>query len=271
MGLQDKPKTPRFSQHVEHKRVATPLEDPVGTELEEEPVRLIEEGLTPLGDMEGHTPIKESVGLTPTGVTDGLTLKREIVGVTQHKEGAEPTTVTTTKEQGAAVDEDIKVIDLDTPEGVASEDVGEVSAMIITRLCQEFITIAHKPEQEQFWKDMGLHDFVQLNWGTSIGSDRECREFILNSTPVAMLVDGKVINITKEALAKIFQFGKGKERDMASRARAWQSQKFSTLKEKNGYKLTNCTNSNLVERLEFIQFIRASLYLQDRKNLITGV
>ncbi|CAM6104792.1 unnamed protein product [Calypogeia fissa] len=39
-------------------------------------------------------------------------------------------------------------------------------------------------------------------------------------------------------------------------------------KEKNGYKLHTCTDKNLVERLEFI---RAALYLQERRNIIIGV
>ncbi|CAM6119040.1 unnamed protein product [Calypogeia fissa] len=81
-------------------------------------------------------------------------------------------------------------------------------------------------------------------------------------------MDGEVIDLTKETLASIFKFGMGDAKDTTSRARAWHSQKFSTPKEKNEYKLSNCTNTSLVKRLEFI---RASLYLQDRKNLIARV
>ncbi|CAM6090638.1 unnamed protein product [Calypogeia fissa] len=57
-------------------------------------------------------------------------------------------------------------------------------------------------------------------------------------------------------------------KDIAVRARSWQSQKFMTPKEKNGYKLNTCTDKNLIERLEFI---RAALYLQKRRNVITNV
>ncbi|CAM6098768.1 unnamed protein product [Calypogeia fissa] len=82
------------------------------------------------------------------------------------------------------------------------------------------------------------------------------------------IVSGEVINILEESLANMFHLGMGETKDIAARARSWQSQKFTAPKEKNGYKLNTCTDKNLVERLEFI---RAALYLQERRNVITGV
>ncbi|CAM6121745.1 unnamed protein product [Calypogeia fissa] len=114
---------------------------------------------------------------------------------------------------------------------------------------------------------MGLHDFVHLKWGNVMGNDDECREFICNSIAESTKVGGDYISLNEENLAKIFRLGVGELRGTASRARAWLSQKFSAPKERNGYRLSTCTDPLLVERLEFI---RASIYMQDRKNVING-
>ncbi|CAM6086507.1 unnamed protein product [Calypogeia fissa] len=116
---------------------------------------------------------------------------------------------------------------------------------------------------------MGLHDFVHLQWNTTIGTLAECVEFVNNTTPVVALVGGgEVIHLLEEDVAAFFHLGVGETKDIAARARSWQSQKFTAPKEKNGYKLNTCTDKNLVERLEFI---RAAIYLQERRNVITGV
>ncbi|CAM6093878.1 unnamed protein product [Calypogeia fissa] len=114
---------------------------------------------------------------------------------------------------------------------------------------------------------MGLYDFVHLKWGNAVGNDDECREFICNSTEESTKVGGDYISLSEENLAKIFRLGVGELRGATSRARSWASQKFSAPKERNGYRLSTCTDQLMVERLEFI---RASIYMQDRKNIING-
>ncbi|CAM6127519.1 unnamed protein product [Calypogeia fissa] len=135
-------------------------------------------------------------------------------------------------------------------------------------ILREIITLTQRPEHDQFWKDMGLYAFVHLQWNTTIGTMAECAEFVKHSTPVATLVGEEVIHLLEEDVAGFFHLGMAETKDIAARARSWQSQKFTAPKEKNGYKLNTCTDKNLVERLEFI---RAALYLQERRNVITGV
>ncbi|CAM6126255.1 unnamed protein product [Calypogeia fissa] len=115
---------------------------------------------------------------------------------------------------------------------------------------------------------MGLYAFVHLQWNTTIGTMAECAEFVKHSTPVATLVGEEVIHLLEEDVAGFFHLGMAETKDIAAKARSWQSQKFTTPKEKNGYKLNTCTDKNLVKRLEFI---RVALYLQERRNVITGV
>ncbi|CAM6096975.1 unnamed protein product [Calypogeia fissa] len=114
---------------------------------------------------------------------------------------------------------------------------------------------------------MELYDFVNLEWEVKTGTNAQVSEFITNSTEVGTVVDGHVINLTKEILGLIFKLGVGRA-DIATRARRWASRKFSVPKDKTRYKLSHCTDPLLVERLDYM---RLTLYLQDQRNIITEV
>ncbi|CAM6082254.1 unnamed protein product [Calypogeia fissa] len=57
---------------------------------------------------------------------------------------------------------------------------------------RDIVTLAQRQEHDQFWRDMGLHDFVHLQWNTTIGTLAECTEFVNNTTLIAALVGGEV-------------------------------------------------------------------------------
>ncbi|CAM6124996.1 unnamed protein product [Calypogeia fissa] len=84
---------------------------------------------------------------------------------------------------------------------------------------------------------MRLYDFVNLPWDTTVGTDVECAKFIANSSFVATLVGEDVINLTEESLATIFKLGVGNSKDIAARARSWQSQKFQCQRIRMGISL----------------------------------
>ncbi|CAM6087251.1 unnamed protein product [Calypogeia fissa] len=60
---------------------------------------------------------------------------------------------------------------------------------------REIITLAQRPEHDQFWKDMGLYAFDHLQWNTTIGTMAECAEFVKHSSPVASLVGEEVRDV----------------------------------------------------------------------------
>ncbi|CAM6089875.1 unnamed protein product [Calypogeia fissa] len=92
--------------------------------------------------------------------------------------------------------------------------------MQISGIPKDIITLAQWPEHDQFWRDMGLYDFVHLQWLTTIGTKGECAEFIKNATPVASLVGEEVIHLLEEDLAIFFHLGVGETKDIAARARS---------------------------------------------------
>ncbi|CAM6092242.1 unnamed protein product [Calypogeia fissa] len=161
---------------------------------------------------------------------------------------------------------DVDVIDLGSPIKMTPR-ANRKTLMSIGCLPKGLIDVSHKLEHVQFWKDMGLYDFVNLDWEVKTGTDAQVSEFIANSIPVATMVDGHLIDLTEDNLGEIFKLGIGCA-DIASRARPWDSKKFSVAKDKNGYKLSHCTDPLLVERLDYMHI---TLYPQDRKNIITGV
>ncbi|CAM6082073.1 unnamed protein product [Calypogeia fissa] len=90
---------------------------------------------------------------------------------------------------------------------------------------------------------------------------------MMNVDKESTTVKGVKIDLREAMLAIIFKLGLRSVRDPGLRAKTWQSQKFTIPKEKNRYKLIACTDTGLVERLKFI---RATLYLQEQKNMISG-
>ncbi|CAM6122531.1 unnamed protein product [Calypogeia fissa] len=141
------------------------------------------------------------------------------------------------------------------------------STLHVTRVDQELITTSCKPEHVQFWADMALTEFVALSWRCDMGTYAEYQQFVMNSDKESTKVQGVKIDLREAALAVIFKLGLGSVRDPGLRAKTWQLQKFTIPKEKNGYKLNTCIDKGLVECSEFIW---ATLYLQDRRNMISG-
>ncbi|CAM6093951.1 unnamed protein product [Calypogeia fissa] len=82
--------------------------------------------------------------------------------------------------------------------------------MQISSILRDIVTLAQRPKHDQFWRDMGLHDFVHLQWNASIGTLAECTEFIKNTTPIASLVGEEVIHLLKEdwLLSSTWEWGK---------------------------------------------------------------
>ncbi|CAM6094046.1 unnamed protein product [Calypogeia fissa] len=250
----DRPPTPKAPRWAEPDRVATPPEEPVGDEAVDDVLSDTTAGPGDLGpheDPEGLTPgdNAEASGLADQGDNQGTEV------IVPDSEGDKVLKGDKEPEEEYAKE--------NTTQGNTEEE--EMQFFSIPR---EIITLAQRPEHDQFWKDMGLYAFVHLQWNTTIGTMAECAEFVKHSTPVATLVGEEVIHLLEEDVAGFFHLGMAKTKDIAARARSWQSQKFTAPKEKNGYKLNTCTDKNLVERLEFI---RAALYLQERRNVITGV
>ncbi|CAM6100873.1 unnamed protein product [Calypogeia fissa] len=169
-------------------------------------------------------------------------------------------------EGAAEVVADVEVINLESPIKMIPR-ANRRTPMAISCLPKGLIDVSHKPEDVQFWNDMGLYDFVNLDWEVKTGTNAQISEFFANSTLVGTMVDGHLINLTEENLGQIFKLGIGHV-DIAARARRWDSQKFSVPKDKNGYKLSHCTDPLLVEHLDYM---RITLYLQDQRNIITGV
>ncbi|CAM6093924.1 unnamed protein product [Calypogeia fissa] len=205
----DKPWSPRSPRQVEQERVATPPQEPLGAEAVEH--------------LLSDTMVEPEQQEDAKGLTRGNTAEapRPVEGDNQ-----EEVIIIDASEDKAPED--------NASEGNAPVTNVEESEMLITNIPRDIVALAQQVEHEQFWRDMGLYDFVHLQWNTTIGTQEECIEFIKHTTPVATLVSDEVINITEDNLASLFHLGVGETKDIASRARSWQSQKFPTPKEKNG-------------------------------------
>ncbi|CAM6104186.1 unnamed protein product [Calypogeia fissa] len=245
----DRPPTPKAPRWAKPDRVATPPEQPIGEEAVDDIVSDITAG------PEQGGPHEDPEGLTPG---DNV----ETPGPADQGDNVEAEVIILDPEENTVPRGD------KAPEDNASGNTEEEAEMQISSIPRDIETLAQRPEHDQFWRDMGLHDFVHLQWNTTIGTLVECTEFIKNTTPVASLVGEEVIHLLEEDVATFFHLGVGETKDIAARARSWQSQKFMAPKEKNRYKLNTCTDKNLIKQLEFI---RAALYLQERRNVITGV
>ncbi|CAM6121737.1 unnamed protein product [Calypogeia fissa] len=138
----------------------------------------------------------------------------------------------------------------------------EANKVKICRLDAEVLAKAQQPKHRQFWADMGLEKFAALDWTCTTGSVEHCQQFIVNSTNEYTVATRVKIDLSELSLAKLFSLGECHTREAGLRAAKWQSKKFSGPKDKNGYKLSQCTDSTLVERLEFM---RGALYMQVSK------
>ncbi|CAM6102936.1 unnamed protein product [Calypogeia fissa] len=94
--------------------------------------------------------------------------------------------------------------------------------------------------------------------------DVEQIKFIANSSSECTRTSRYEIDLSEKSLAKIFGLP-SLDRNALVRCGKWQSKKFNRPKDKNGYKLAQCTNPALVERL---QFLRQALYIQMAKTTV---
>ncbi|CAM6091258.1 unnamed protein product [Calypogeia fissa] len=89
-------------------------------------------------------------------------------------------------------------------------------------------------------------------------------KFIANSSSECTRTSRYEIDLSEKSLAKIFGLPSS-DRKAPVRCVKWQFKKFSGPKDKNGYKLAQCTDPALVERL---QFLRQALYIQMAKTTV---
>ncbi|CAM6094798.1 unnamed protein product [Calypogeia fissa] len=210
--------------------------------------------------MEEPPPTEE---VTTRAATEDVTLELVTPEVEAIDDVATKPLATEGAVEGAIV---VEVISLDSPIKAVPR-ANRRKPMAISCLPNGLIDISHKPEHVQFWKDMGLYDFMNLDWDVKTGTNAQILEFIANAIVVDTVVDVHVINLIKDNLGQIFKLGTERA-DIAARARRWDSRKFSVAKDKNGYKLSHYIDPSFVERLDYM---RITLYLQDRRNIITGV
>ncbi|CAM6093837.1 unnamed protein product [Calypogeia fissa] len=199
-------RSPRSPARVEHERVAMPPKEPAGSGSAEEPITIGSEedpgvipaeGVTTSGPTQTATPppnpsndtpadVVAPEGVTPVGEptenasaegNNGPTSGTVTERVSHQAEAAEPNQAKVVKVPEAPGDSEGGISDVSTP-----LETREGLMIAITRLGLAFVSTARKPDHEQFWKTMGLYDFVHLKWGNAVGNDDECREFIRNST-----------------------------------------------------------------------------------------
>ncbi|CAM6094035.1 unnamed protein product [Calypogeia fissa] len=82
------------------------------------------------------------------------------------------------------------------------EDFTKINVM---RVDPRVAARAQAGEHKQFWEDMGLGEFVSLDWTYQKGSMALCREFINNASGDATTVRGIKIDLSEDGLAQIFK------------------------------------------------------------------
>ncbi|CAM6121729.1 unnamed protein product [Calypogeia fissa] len=201
VGPQKRPKSPRSPRRVEHERVEEPGVATVGGVTFAGPTHATTPPPDPVevAPADGLTPNRDNTTGASVGVTNRPTTEVEGEGVSRQVEMVEPNQVEPITAPEAPVGEEGVINDVTAP-----KEMREGLTMTITRLTLAVVSTTRKPEHEQFWKDMGLQDFVYLRWGTTIGNDDECREFIRNSTTEGTVVGGDSISLSGENLARIF-------------------------------------------------------------------
>ncbi|CAM6082344.1 unnamed protein product [Calypogeia fissa] len=128
-----------------------------------------------------------------------------------------------------------------------SGDDANLGLVKVIRLDPGMIAKAQHEGHRQFWSDMGLGEFTALDWNCKTGSVPECREFILNSDKEFTTTARCIIDLREASLAKIFKLEEANAREASLRARQRQFQEFTSAKDKNGYKLSQCTDPALIE------------------------
>ncbi|CAM6124058.1 unnamed protein product [Calypogeia fissa] len=145
--------------------------------------------------------------------------------------------------------------------GAEEEDVSQIK---VYRLTEAMLNKALHSGHNKFWSEMGLHHFLALEWSSHVGTLEECRQFVMNSSSNCTRTSRYEIDLSEKSLAKIFGLPSS-DRNAPLRSGKWQSKKFNGTKDKNGYKLAQCTDLALVERLEFL---RQALYIQLAKTTV---
>ncbi|CAM6082161.1 unnamed protein product [Calypogeia fissa] len=153
----------------------------------------------------------------------------------------------------------IEIIDEEEDRGVKSTKIKKVDPEIVTK--------ARQANHREFWAEMGLENFVGLEWDCTGGTLGQCEEFLKNYNKTSTKVNNRVLDLSEKRLALIFKLGKPKNRTAGLRAKQWKSTKFSGPKEKNGYKWSQCTDPEMVERMEFM---RCTMYIMEKKSTISG-
>ncbi|CAM6101870.1 unnamed protein product [Calypogeia fissa] len=141
------------------------------------------------------------------------------------------------------------------------EDLGQIK---VYRLTEAMLNKALHSGHNKFWSEMGLHHFLALEWSSHAGTLEECCQFFVNSSSDGTRTSRYEIDLSEKSLAKIFGLPSS-DRNAPLRAGKWQSKKFNGPKDKNGYKLAQCMDLALVERLEFL---RQALYIQLAKTTV---
>ncbi|CAM6094528.1 unnamed protein product [Calypogeia fissa] len=102
------------------------------------------------------------------------------------------------------------------------------------------------------------------SYWAGIGGSGRSGNSAANSSSECTRTSHYEIDLSEKSLAKIFGLPSS-DRKAPVRCVKWQSKKFSGPKDKNGYKLAQCTDPTLVERL---QFLRQTLYIQMAKTTV---
>ncbi|CAM6124046.1 unnamed protein product [Calypogeia fissa] len=153
----DKPRSPKAPRWAEQEWVATPPQEPVGEEAVDDVLSDTTAGLEQLGpheDPEGLTPGDNVESQGPT--TQGDNQEEEVIILEPERDRA--------PEGDKAPEEDY--VPEDNAPGIKEEE----AEMQISSIPKDIVTLAQRPEHDQFWRDMGLYDFVHLKWLTTIGT-----------------------------------------------------------------------------------------------------
>ncbi|CAM6082530.1 unnamed protein product [Calypogeia fissa] len=154
----------------------------------------------------------------------------------------------------------IEIIDEEEDRGVRSTKFRKVNPEVVVN--------ARQANHHEFWAEMGLGNFVGLEWDCTMSTLGQCEEFLKNYNKDSTKVNNRLLDLSEKRLALIFKLGEPKNRTAGLRAKQWKSAKFYGPKEKNGYKWSQCINLEMVERLEFM---RCTMYIMEKKSTISSL
>ncbi len=150
----------------------------------------------------------------------------------------------------------------------AEEPIRRGPATKFLRVDLEIVAAALRADHREFWSDMSLAHFVATDWGCPLGNLKEMEEFLREyKKEDSTKVKGRTLDLSQKRLAQIFKIGEPKRRQAAQRVKLWASRKFTGPKLKNGYRLSECTDPAMVERIEFL---RVTMYMQEKKPTVSG-